>query len=107
MNNSNKSLHKYLIIDVFGQIEGISSKNMFGGYGYYKNGKIFGIIAEGKLYFKVHAGNKASYEERGSQPFTYRSHKGKKVSMSYYELPEDIMEDREVLEEWIEAAINP
>ena len=104
--NSNKSLHEYLISDVFAPIDGISSKTMFGGYGYYKHGKIFAIIADGKLYFKVHPGNKKDYEERDSKPFIYNSHKGKKVSMNYFELPEDIMEDKEILDAWIEKSID-
>ncbi len=92
--------------DVFAGVEGISSKTMFGGYGYYRGGKIFAIIADGKLYFKVGSSNKKDYEDLGSAPFVYNSHKGKKVSMSYYELPADIMEDREVLEEWIEKSLQ-
>jgi DNA transformation protein len=79
---------------------------MFGGFGYYKNGKFFGFVADGKLYFKVGNTNKKDYEERGSKPFVYRGHKGREIEMTYWELPADIMEDRESLEAWIDKAIE-
>ena len=39
--------------DLVGGIAGVSSKPMFGGYGIYKDGVIFAIIADGALFFKV------------------------------------------------------
>lgn len=103
--DSNKSLHDYLMFDVFEGIDGITSKSMFGGFGFYRNGKIFGIIADGKLYFKVGSNNKKDYEERGSKPFVYQA-RGRDMTISYWELPADIMEDREQLVEWIEKSLK-
>ncbi len=106
MTNSNKSFHEYLMNDVFAGMDGISSKSMFGGYGYYKNGKIFGIVAEGKLFFKVGESNKSDYESRGLKPYVFKAHNGREQTLSYWEVPEDIVEDSESLEEWIEKAIQ-
>lgn len=100
-----KNFHDYLISDVFVQLPGITSRPMFGGYGFYRYGIIFAIIAEGKLYFKVGNSNRKDYEEYGSQPFQYPMKNGKLSTMSYYELPADILENSEVLEKWIDKSV--
>jgi len=67
----------------------------FGGYGIKKNGK---------LYFKVGDYNRADYEKHGSKPFTYTGQKGKTYEMSYWEVPDDCLEDQEMLEQFVEKA---
>lgn len=86
--------------DLFGDFPGVSSRAMFGGWGIYKHGKIFAIIVDGELYFKVGDSNKNDFEERGSHPFVYESN-GKQVMMSYWLLPEEVMENHDELSEWI------
>ena len=90
--------------DLFGDFPDVTSRAMFSGWGIYKRGKIFAIIADGELYFKVGDSNRAEYEKLGSRPFVYEN-KGKKVTMSYWLLPEEIMEDRDELPEWVEKAL--
>jgi DNA transformation protein and related proteins len=97
---------EYIRDDVMSGIDGITSRAMFGGWGFYKYGKIFGLIADGKLYFKVDDSNKAEYMSYGSKPFEYYGKKGKAITMSYWEVPSDILEDREELEEWIEKSVS-
>lgn len=99
-----EGFHEYVMSDVFGDMPDIISRAMFGGWGIYKNGKIFAIITDGELYFKVGDSNRADYEKRGSKAFVYTMPNGKKTTMSYWLLPEEIMEDREQLESWIEKA---
>ena len=103
--NKDQGFHDYLRSDVFLGIDGITSRAMFGGYGFYRDGLIFGIIADGKLYFKVGDGNREDYEKSGSKPFVYTGKKGKPMTMSYWELPSDVMEDKPELSVWIEKAI--
>ena len=98
------SFHDFVMQDVFGDFPGITSRAMFSGWGIYKNGKIFAIIVDGELYFKVGDSNRAEFEEHGSRPFVYES-RGKKVTMSYWLLPEEIMENRDELAEWVEKAL--
>ena len=90
---------------MLGEIPGITSRAMFSGYGIYKKGMIFAIIAEGELYFKVDGKTKGEYKARGSHPFTYTKPGGKPYTMSYWLLPGEIMENREELPEWVDAAV--
>jgi DNA transformation protein and related proteins len=102
-----KEFHDYIIEDVLGHIPGITSRAMFGGYGIYKDKKIFAIIAEGELYFKAHGpADVTFFKTEGSHPFEYAKKDGKRYSMSYWLVPDGVLEDREKLEMWLEKAIN-
>ena len=86
-------------------IRGVTAKAMFGGYGLYKDGTVFGIIADGELYLKVDEKNLAQYKDRGSCPFTYEGKKRKVITMPYWEVPPDVLEDRELLLHWVDASL--
>ena len=100
------SFHEYVMNEVFVGIDGISSRPMFGGFGIYRDGVFVALIGEGELYFKVGESNEADYEKMGGKPFVYTGHKGKDVTMSYWLLPEDIMENKDELEKWIEKSVE-
>ena len=102
MDKAIEAFHEYVMGDVLGHISHVTSRQMFGGYGIYLEGAIFALITDdGELRFKVDDSNRAQYEDMGSTPFVYTGHKNKKpTTMSYYLVPEAIMEDREQVEEW-------
>lgn len=102
---NNSEFHDHVIYDLFGDDSHITSRKMFGGYGLYQDRIIFGIIVENTLYFKVGESNKAQYEEYGSKPFQY-SNSNKEVTMSYFEVPEAICEDREELLRWVDESVR-
>ncbi len=95
-----QSFHDYVVHDLLGKMPDITSRAMFGGWGIYKDGFIFAIIADGELYFKVGDNNRADFERAGSHPFVYTGGNHKPITMSYWLLPEEIMEDEEKLYEW-------
>ncbi len=96
----------YILCDILPHIEGITFKAMFGGYGLYHRGVIFGIIVEEDLYFKVDETNKADYEAQGSTPFTYETHNGTKGVMSYWRVPIDILEDQNHIKQWLKISVE-
>lgn len=101
------SFYEFVIGDLLSDISGISSRNMFGGWGIYKKGVIFGLIINGALYFKVGESNRPDFEKFGSKPFSYKVKTRKKpIELSYWEVPEEVMEDRDMLEKWIEEAVK-
>ncbi|MEK7185746.1 MAG: TfoX/Sxy family protein [Patescibacteria group bacterium] len=101
---ADSSFREFVFDEVFREIPGITSRAMFGGWGIYKDGIFFSLIADGALYFKVDESNKKDYEDLGSEPFVYTA-KGKSMTMSYWNLPEEIMNDREKLIEWIDKSV--
>ncbi len=92
-----KSFHDYVVHDLLGDVGGISSRAMFGGWAVYKNGTVFGLIVSGELYFKVGAENRPEFERMGGRPFLYARPDGKSVAMSYWLVPEDALDNRERL----------
>src|SRR3989344_5978605 len=95
-----KGFHDYVLYEVFAGIAGISSRGMFGGWGIYKDGIFFALIADARLYFKVDDTNRTYFERAGSEPFRYSAKDKKAVMMSYWELPAEVMDDSHELREW-------
>ena len=100
-----KEFADHIVNDKLGHIGGITSRAMFGGYGIYKDGVFCGIIADNTLYFKVDDTNKADYQAHGSSPFTYvKPSTGKPYEMSYWEVPEDVLNNPDEVKEWLERS---
>ena len=100
------SFHDHVVHDLLKHIPGITSRAMFGGWGIYKNGLIFAIIADGELYFKVNDINRGDFEKADSHPFTYSQGNHKPTTMSYWNLPEEVMENEEKLSKWVDRSIR-
>jgi DNA transformation protein len=76
---------------------------MFGGAGLYRNGIMFGLVADGDIFLKADAATADRFRDAGCRPFAYR--KGKEfVSMSYWSLPDAALDDPDLLKEWAELA---
>ena len=101
-----ESFHEYVMADVLGHIDGVTSKRMFGGYGIYLNGVIFALITgDDELRFKADQETKKKYEELGGEQFIYTGHSNRKpTGMPYWRVPEEVMEDRERIEVWAREA---
>ena len=82
----------------------VTSRRMFGGVGLYCDSLFFGLIDDDTLYFKVNDANRPDYEARGMGPF--RPFRDKPdVSMTYYEVPADALEDGDELVVWARKAV--
>jgi len=93
---------EYLLEDAFSELEGVDVKGMFGGYGFYLDGRIFGFtLSDDTLVFKADETSKEKFEQRGGKQFVYEGHKNKgPVAMPYWSVPDNIMEDKEELARW-------
>ena len=91
------------ILELLRPLKGGTARAMFGGYGIYKDGKMFAIVTGDELFFKVTEANRAAFVERGLQPFGY-SRKGKKVALSYYAAPAECLDDSRAMVEWAEKS---
>jgi len=83
----------------------VSVRKMFGGAGLYCDGVMFGLIADDVAYLKVDDSNRDDFVEAGSSAFNPFPEKTKTYSMSYYEIPADVLEDRQLLSHWAERAL--
>jgi DNA transformation protein len=87
------------VVDLMQTIGPVYSKRMFGGYGIFLEGLMFALIADSVLYLKADKESEGDFTERGLEPFTYNK-KGKLMKMSYYQAPEEALEDGEIMNEW-------
>jgi len=96
---------KAFVLDQLSGLADVRVKAMFGGHGVYAGERFFGIIDEGRLYFKVDDVTGGDYESRGMGAFTYEM-KGREMTMGYYEVPPDVLENAMELELWARKAIQ-
>ena len=93
------------VLDQLGALPDLRAKAMFGAHGLYCGEKFFGILDEGRLFFKTDAATQADYTARGMEPFSYESN-GKVMTMSYHEVPADVLEQPHELTAWARRAIQ-
>lgn len=86
-----------LVVHKLAAINNITSKKMFGGFGIFQEGKMFGIIdSKGQVYFKVNDTTKAGYEAKNAAPHS---------KMPYYSIPEEVFADARQLVLWAKKSI--
>jgi DNA transformation protein len=91
------------LLELLAPLKNVRSREMFGGYGIFKEDLMFGLVADEVLYLKVDQETIPGYEAQGLGPFVYEK-KGKKMAMSYYQAPEEAMDSSSDLCEWAERA---
>lgn len=92
------------VLDLLDPLDGVSSRRMFGGHGIFRAGRMFALIADSTLYFKVDDVNRPEFEERGLEAFGYDSKDGKRISMSYHRAPEAALDNSDEMLSWAEGA---
>ncbi|HAK58914.1 MAG TPA: competence protein TfoX [Nitrospiraceae bacterium] len=92
------------VLDQLAALGPVDAKRMFGGVGLYSGGSFFGLIAADVLYFKVDESTRSGYESAGMGPF--RPYGKDSYAMQYYEVPADVLEDPDQLQQWAEGAIS-
>ncbi len=87
------------VLECLAPLGGVTPRAMFGSYGLFHEGDMFGLISRttSALHFKVSDSNRSAYEDAGSEQFRH---------MPYYEVPADVLEDVDALQEWARIAID-
>ena len=98
----NDETFRDFVLDQLQLLGEVDCRRMFGSYGLYHDGVFFGILSQGRLYFKTNAVTRGTYVQRGMQPFRPNS---RQTLKSYYEVPVDILEDHEQLTVWARQAV--
>ncbi len=91
------------VVELMQLIGPVSAKRMFGGYGIFLEGLMFGLISDSVLYLKVDKETEREFISKELEAFTYNK-KGKEFKMSYYQAPEEVLEDSEEMSSWANKA---
>ena len=97
--------YRDFVLDQLGRVPDLRSRRMFGGVGIYSGDYFFALIAADELFFKVDDSTRAGYEAAGSEPFRPVINR-REVSMSYWSVPVEVLEDPAELALWARAAIR-
>ena len=89
------------LLSAFGPI---SIRNMFSGAGVYADGVMFAILVDDTLYLKADQAFSPDFAAEGKGPFTYRPKDRAPVAMSYWEVPDRLLDDAEELAVWARRA---
>ena len=92
------------VLDQFTGWNDVTARKMFGGAGLYRDGRMFGLIADDTAYLKVDDTNREDFVQAGSSPF--KPYPDKSTTMSFYEIPPDILENQEQLVQWSERSLD-
>jgi TfoX/Sxy family transcriptional regulator of competence genes len=78
---------------------------MFGGYGLWaEEGLFFGIVDDGRVYFRTDAGTRGAYDAAQSTGFRYAA--GEPESETYRSVPSAVLGDAAALLAWAEDAVD-
>ena len=91
---------KDFVQDLLADFGPVGIRNMFGGAGVSADGVMFAILADDTLYLKADKTSARAFASEGMSPFTYRPAGKAPVAMSYWEVPERLLEDPEELAAW-------
>lgn len=79
----------------------VRARKMFGGYGLYLEDQFFGVISDGRVYFRTDAASRADYVARGMGAFQPPMRpRGPKTVGRNFEVPGDVLLSDDLLREW-------
>jgi DNA transformation protein len=94
------------ILDMLADWGGISARRMFSGYGLFRQGAMFGLIARDTFYLRVDDRNRPDFVAVGSRVFTYRREAREVELRGYMECPPEVLEDPDEMMRWSKAAAS-
>lgn len=66
---------------------------------------MFGLIDDNILYLKADEDSRCNFTDKGLEAFTYYK-KGRPMQLSYYQAPEDALEDVDQMQFWANMAYS-
>lgn len=91
------------VVELMQTMGPVQAKGMFGGHGIFLEGLMFGLVADNTLYLKVDKETEDEFKQQELEAFTYHK-QGKEYKMSYYQAPEETLEDSEQMNHWANKA---
>jgi len=91
------------VLELLAPFGSVSARRMFGGFGIYRDGLMFGLVASDVLYLKADTENRGEFAAVGSAPFSYTARR-RQVILSYWRAPEEALESGAAMQEWARSA---
>jgi DNA transformation protein len=114
------------VLELLAPLGGVSARRMFGGFGIYRDGLMFALVADDVLYLKADGENRDDFEAAGSAPFAYQTRarstlatradtrarqsdtpaRRTQVVMSYWRAPDEALERADTMATWARSAYS-
>ena len=91
------------IVEQLSEFGDFQHKKMFGGVGFFREKIFFAGIMDGVFRLKANESNIPDFEKYDMKPWAA---KGRKMTMPYWEVPEEIVADKLKLAEWTQRAFQ-
>ena len=91
--------------ELFSAFGPVRVRRMFGGAGIFADGLMIALVSDGEIFLKADDATIPALEAEGSRPFVYGA-KGRRVVMSYWRLPDRLLDDPEELAQFARAALG-
>lgn len=91
--------------ELFSEFGRVTVRRMFGGAGIFADRLMIGLISNGDIYLKADDETVPSFEREGLKPFSYGA-KRRRVVMSYWRMPDRLLDDPDELAQWARAAFG-
>jgi len=83
----------------------VSMRRMFGKTGVFCDGVMFGMVTEDTLYLRVDDQNRTAFKEAESSPPLNYAKKGSTIDLSFWRLPERLIDEPDELVTWARVAL--
>ncbi len=87
------------VCEIFQIVGPVTTRKMFGGYGLFLDGLMFGIIDGNTLYLKTDDHSEHPFIDKGLEKFSYLR-QGKPCFLNYHQAPEESLEDLDQTRYW-------
>lgn len=94
------------VLEHLAVVDAVSTSRFFGGVGLSLGAAQFAMVMGNSLYFVVDDSTRAKYEAAGMAPFSYTTKNGRVTVRRYFELPEEVLNDPDVLRQWARESIQ-
>ena len=92
------------ILDQLAELDGLTSRRMFGALGLYYGGAIFALIAGDALYLRLDQASFETLRGLGGKPLKPVSRRPDLQSARYVSVPLEVLENRDELLGWVRRA---
>ena len=99
------SYHDFIVYDIMSRLPEISSRAMMSGWCVYSDKIPFAFIIENQLYLKAKGAFAEKLASLGWTQFSYEKSNGKTITMCYWLVPEDLLDNQELFNEIAEEAL--
>lgn len=93
------------VVDLMQGIGPVHAKAMFGGHGIFLQGLMFALIVDDTLYLKADLETREDFLRQSLPAFTYVN-RGKEYTMSYFQAPDEVLEDIDMMNNWANSAYS-